>query len=132
MGHPRLWLVTGATVADQAEKQRLAATFQAALVDMEAAAIAHLAAARAIPFFCVKGISDGYSDQLPEFNRFISPDGRFQLARFVVFALRHPSCWPALIRMGENSKKAARAIAVNLHDLLAAQGQISEALNKAQ
>jgi len=112
MGHPRLWLVTGATVADQAEKQRLAATFQAALVDMEAAAIAHLAAARAIPFFCVKGISDGYSDQLPEFNRFISPDGRFQLARFVVFALRHPSCWPALIRMGENSKKAARAIAV--------------------
>jgi adenosylhomocysteine nucleosidase len=87
---------------------------------MEAAAIARLAAARAIPFFCVKGISDGYTDQLPDFNRFISENGRFHLARFVVFALQHPSYWPALIRMGENSKKAARAIAVNLLDLLAA------------
>jgi nucleoside phosphorylase len=120
--HRNLWLVTGATVADQAEKQRLSSTTPAALVDMEAAAIARLAAARAIPFFCVKGISDGYTDQLPDFNCFISKDGRFQLARFVVFALRHPSYWPALTRMGENSKKAARAIAVNLHDLLAAHG----------
>ena len=117
---PDLWLVSSATVANHAEKQRLASTTPAALVDMEAAAIARLAAARAIPFFCVKGISDGYTDQLPDFNRFISENGRFHLARFVVFALQHPSYWPALIRMGENSKKAARAIAVNLLDLLAA------------
>jgi adenosylhomocysteine nucleosidase len=120
----KCWLVTSATVADHAEKQRLASTSPASLVDMEAAAIAQLSATRAIPFFCVKGISDGYTDQLPDFNRFISADGRFQLARFIVFALQHPTYWPALIRMGENSKKAARAIAAYLLDLLDAQGQI--------
>jgi adenosylhomocysteine nucleosidase len=118
-------LVTSSRVVDAREKQRLASTSPASLVDMEAAAIARLAAARSIPFFCVKGISDGYTDQLPDFNRFISSDGRFQLVRFIVFALQRPSYWPALIRMGENSKKAARAIAAYLLDLLDAQGQIT-------
>ena len=83
---------------------------------MEAAAIARLAAMRGIPFYCIKGISDGYSDHLPDFNRFISPDGQFQLARFVLFALLRPWYWPALIRMGENSRKAARSIAQSLLD----------------
>jgi adenosylhomocysteine nucleosidase len=91
---------------------------------MEAAGVARLAQERGIPFYCIKGISDGYTDQLPDFNRFISSEGRFQLVRFIVFALQHPTYWPALIRMGENSKKAARAIAAYLLDLLDAQGQI--------
>jgi adenosylhomocysteine nucleosidase len=118
MGHPGLWLATSATVAGKAEKQRLASTTPASLVDMEAAAIARLAAARGIPFFCIKGISDGYIDQLPDFNRFISSDGRFHLARFVLFVLPRPCYWSALIRMGENSKKASCAIAASLFDLL--------------
>ena len=54
-----LWLVTSPKVADEAEKRRLAATYGAALVDMEAAAIARLAAMRGIPFYCIKGVSDG-------------------------------------------------------------------------
>jgi adenosylhomocysteine nucleosidase len=124
MGHPvvpfqsGLWLVTSATVAGKAEKQRLASTTPASLVDMEAAAIARLAAARGISFFCIKGISDGYIDQLPDFNRFILSDGRFHLARFVLFVLPRPCYWSALIRMGENSKKASCAIAASLFDLL--------------
>ena len=39
-----LWLVTSPKVADEAEKRRLASAYNAALVDMEAAAIARLAA----------------------------------------------------------------------------------------
>jgi adenosylhomocysteine nucleosidase len=118
LGHPDLWLITNAKVADAAEKQRLASTYQAALVDMEAAAIARLARMRGIPFYCIKGISDGYGDQLPDFNRFISNDGQFQLLRFVFFALVRPWHWRALIRMGENSRKAARSIAASVLDLL--------------
>ena len=93
------WLVTSPKVADAAEKQRLAATYQAALVDMEAAAIARLARMRGIPFYCIKGISDGYSDQLPDFNRFISPDGHFSwpASSFLRFSGRgtgpHSSGW---------------------------------------
>jgi adenosylhomocysteine nucleosidase len=126
LGHPDLWLVTAAKVADHAEKQRLASTYQAALVEMEAAAIARLARMRGIPFDCIKGISDGYTDKLPDFNRFISKDGQFRLARFVFFVLFRPWFWPALIRMGENSKKAARALAESLLDFLDERGYIRQ------
>ncbi len=118
LGHPGLWLVTSSRVAGVKEKQRLGAAYGAGLVDMEAAGVARLARMRGIPFYCVKGISDGYRDQLPDFNRFISPDGRFQLARFVVFCILRPWYWPRLMRMGENSRKAARNIAGSLLDVL--------------
>jgi adenosylhomocysteine nucleosidase len=63
-------------------------------------------------------VSDGYTDRLPDFNRFIDKNGRFQLARFVGFTLLRPASWPALIRMGENSKKAAQQLAVSVQELL--------------
>ncbi|HEY1208138.1 MAG TPA: nucleoside phosphorylase [Terracidiphilus sp.] len=116
------WLVTNSCVADTMEKKRLASTYSAALVDMEAAGLARLAQMRGIPFYCIKGISDGYNDQLPEFNRFILPSGQFKLARFIVYALLHPWYWHALIRMGENSRKAARNIAQSLLDFLDVPG----------
>jgi len=108
--HHELWLATSPRVADEAEKQRLASTYHAALVDMEASAIARAAQRRGIAFFCCKGVSDGYTDHLPDFNAFIAKNGKFQLARFVVFALLRPGYWSALIRMGENSKKSAQGI----------------------
>jgi adenosylhomocysteine nucleosidase len=104
------WLVTSPRVANAKDKQKLAADYQAGLVDMEAAAIARLAAMRGIPFGCVKGVSDGISDDLPDFNRFILSDGQLQLARLLFFVLPRPWYWPALIRMGENSKKASHSL----------------------
>ncbi len=112
------WLVTSPRVANETEKQRFAKTYGAALVDMEASAVARLAAMRDIPFYCVKGVSDAFADKLPDFNRFLSPDGRFRLASFVVFALLRPKHWPALIRMGENSKSASNGLAKYLFDFL--------------
>ncbi|MFZ1083471.1 MAG: nucleoside phosphorylase [Terracidiphilus sp.] len=117
------WLVTSPKVADAAEKQRLASTYQAALVEMEASAIARLARMRGIPFYCIKGISDGYSDKLPDFNRFISTDGQFRLACFIFFVLFRTSYWLSLIRMGQNSRKASRSIAASVRDLLEERGQ---------
>lgn len=113
-----LWLATSPRVADMAEKNRLAQTYKAALVDMEAAAVARLAAMRGIPFYCIKGVSDSLSAKLPDFNRFIDDQGQFQTPRFVLFALLRPWIWPALVRMGENSKKASQSIAERLHELL--------------
>ncbi len=112
------WLVTSPIVANEAEKQRLSATYSAALVDMEAAAIARLAGQRGIPFYCFKAVSDGFTDKLPDFNRFISASGQFQTAGFVLFALLRPWLWPRLVRMGENSRKAAAALAACLLDFL--------------
>jgi adenosylhomocysteine nucleosidase len=119
-------LATSPKVADTAEKQRLAAAYHAGLVDMEAAAVARLAQMRGVPFHCVKGVSDGLTDNLPDFNRFISPLGHFQLARFVLFAVFSPWRWPSLVRMGENSKRASQSIAELLRDFLDEQGHIRE------
>ena len=77
VGHPELWLVTGPRVADATEKQRLASTYGAALVDMEAAAVARLAAMRGIPFYCIKGVSDGLDDRSTRFQSVYLADGRF-------------------------------------------------------
>jgi adenosylhomocysteine nucleosidase len=124
--HSNCWLVTSQRVADAPEKQRLAATYEAALVDMEAVAVARMAQMRGIPFHCVKGVSDGYRDQLPDFNRFILPNGKFQLGRFIVFCVLRPWYWPSLMRMGENSRKAAQGIREFLLDFLDERGYIRE------
>ncbi|MGB6192033.1 MAG: nucleoside phosphorylase [Terracidiphilus sp.] len=111
------WLVTAPRVADQAEKRRLASAYGAALVDMEAAAVARLAGMRGIPFYCIKGVSDGVADNLPDFNHFLV-NGKFRTARFTLYALLRPWYWPALARMGENSSKASQNIAETLVDFL--------------
>jgi adenosylhomocysteine nucleosidase len=116
--HEERWLVTSPKVADAAEKQRLAAAYGAGLVDMEAAGVARLAQMRGIPFYCIKGVSDGYMDELPDFNRFISADGKFRLIRFILFALLRPWYWLALARMGENSRVAAESIEESILDFL--------------
>lgn len=116
-GSGELWLVTSPGVADEAEKRRLASTYNASLVDMEAAAIGRLASMRGIPFYCVKGVSDGFAEKLPDFNRFMV-DGQFKIAQFAFYALFRPWYWPALVRMGDNSKKASQSIAETLHDFL--------------
>jgi adenosylhomocysteine nucleosidase len=121
-----LWLVTSPKVAGEAEKRRLATAYDAALVDMEAAAIARLAAMRSIPFYCIKGVSDALGENLPDFNRFISPEGQFQTGRLLLFVLCRPWYWPGLVRMGENSNKASQAIRDLLLENLDAPGVIDD------
>lgn len=122
--HEECWLATSPKVADIEEKRRLANAYRVALVDMEAAVIGRLAGMRGIPFYAVKGVSDGTADDLPDFNRFLSPQGEFRLSRLILFAILHPRYWPALIRMGENSKRAAEGIAATLLDFLDERGHI--------
>jgi adenosylhomocysteine nucleosidase len=113
-----LWLATSPKVANRHEKERLSVDYYAGLVDMEAAAIARLAAMRGIPFYAIKGVSDALTDRLPDFNRFLAPSGQFELATFTLFAILRPWYWPSLVRMGENSKRASQSIAESLHDFL--------------
>jgi len=121
-----LWLVTSPNVADEWEKRRLANTYHAVLVDMEAAAVARLAVMREIPFYCFKGVSDGVNARLPDFNRFIRQNGQFRSAAFILFAALRPWYWPALLRMGENSRKAAQNIAQSLFEFLDERGQVKK------
>ena len=119
-----IWLVTSPIVANEREKHRLRTAYSASLVDMEASAIARLTQMRNIPFYCIKGVSDGLDDNLPDFNRFIDPSGQLNLARLTLFALLRPWYWHALIKMGENSKMAAIRIAAAVLDILDKEGTI--------
>ena len=117
-GAGNIWVATSPRVADHAEKERLGSTYKAGLVDMEASAVARMAGMRGIPFYCIKGVSDGLDARLPDLNRFLSRDGQFAIGRFVLFALARPWYWPALVRMGENSRRASASIAETLLEFL--------------
>jgi adenosylhomocysteine nucleosidase len=112
-------LVTSGRVAGPEEKRRLAAAFGAGIVDMEAAAVARIAAGRGIPFHCVKAISDAPGDLIAGIDGFVSPDGRFRLGRFVLHAAARPWLWPALGRLAGNSRRSAEALGDALAGLLA-------------
>jgi hypothetical protein len=55
-------------------------------------------------------VSDGFDENLPDFNWFISPRGHLRMGKLLFFVLPRPWCWPALIRMGENSHKASHSL----------------------
>jgi adenosylhomocysteine nucleosidase len=124
MGQPDIWLATATRVVTQAEKQSIAIEYYADLVDMEAIAIARVAKARGVAFHCIKGVSDGAEDKLPDFNPFLTADGQFKRVKFILFALFHPGYWQALKQMGENSKKARENIAVQVLEVLDPEGKI--------
>jgi adenosylhomocysteine nucleosidase len=117
-----LRLVTLDHVARASEKRPLAERYQAILVDMEAATVARVARAHGIPFLCIKAVSDGYTDVLPDFNRFLNPQGQLRLAVFVAYAAAHPRYWAPLVRLGANSRAAARGMAAYLTACLARDG----------
>jgi adenosylhomocysteine nucleosidase len=117
-GLPGVRLVTTARVADAHEKQRLANSYAATLVDMEAAAIARLGQMREIPVRCYKGVSDGLAAELPDLNPFINASGQLEMGRFLGHVALRPQYWGALATLGRHSDIAARAIAVEVKDYL--------------
>ncbi len=120
-----LRLVTLDHIARAEEKRPLAERYQAVLVDMEAATVARLARAHSIQFRCIKGISDGYTDLLPDFNRFLDRSGQLRMPAFVAHALLTPRYWPALARMGANSRAAAQGLAARLPEWVGSPGLVS-------
>ena len=104
-------LITLDHVARAEEKRGLAEKYQSVLVDMEAAAVARIAAERNVPFYCFKGISDGYTDQIPDFSRFIDGEGQLLTATMLTHVALHPKYWASMQRLGKNSGEAARGLA---------------------
>lgn len=104
-------LITLDHVARGDEKRGLAEKFQSVLVDMEAATVARRAAKRKLPFYCFKGISDGYNDVLPDFNPFLDGKGGMKTAALTAHAAVRPKYWGSLRRLGGNSKAAAAELA---------------------
>ena len=90
------------------EKSGLART-GAIVVEMEAAALAERAECWAVPFYCVRVVTDTAAESLPlDFNALRDADGRFQRSRIVLAAMRHPGALiPRLLKLGRRCREAS-------------------------
>jgi len=108
------WAVTAAAAAGREEKKRLAAAFDAAVVEMEAAEVARQARSAGVPFRCLKAVSDGWDEDLPDFGKFLNPDGGVRWGGFAAQVLARPWRWPGLMRLGRHSRRAALNLMLEL------------------
>ena len=103
-------LVSTATIAGPQQKLKLAESYGAQAVDMEAAAVARGAQARGVRFMAVKAISDESNFAMPAMDRFVDGKGQFRTGKFVTFAVVRPWLWLRLIQLARNGAKASRAL----------------------
>jgi adenosylhomocysteine nucleosidase len=111
-------LVTADHVVGRDEKPKLAAQWDADLVDMEAATVARLAKVRALSFRTVRAISDPVDDHLPDLSRFTDARGGFQSGLFAMYVALHPWLIPTTVKLGKRSARASQAIAAALLQIL--------------
>ncbi len=111
-------LVTTQAIAGVQEKARLATTYGAAMVDMEAATVARLAAAHCLAFRAVKGISDAHDFELASLARFAGAHGQFRTAAFALHTAVRPHAWRHAARLGRHSTQALDALHTRLRVLL--------------
>jgi adenosylhomocysteine nucleosidase len=115
---PLLRLITLGHVAQAGEKRVLAETYQAVLVDMEAATVARAAKQKGIVFYCFKAVSDAEGERLPDFSCYSDREGQIRMPALLAHLALRPGYWPAMARMGKNTKAGAAALAVALREFL--------------
>jgi adenosylhomocysteine nucleosidase len=111
-------LVSFSSVANPEQKSKLAASFHADAVDMEASAVAQAAEARGVRFAAVKAISDARDFVFPPMENFIDPAGGFRTGNFALFLALRPWLWSPAIRLTRNSARASRALCGALEHII--------------
>jgi adenosylhomocysteine nucleosidase len=99
-------------VAQSAEEKRRLRAGGGTIVEMEAAGVADRAAARAIPFYCIRVVTDlAGEDMANDFNLALRPDGHFATIRILQGALRRPLVRvPELVRLRNRCVRAASVL----------------------
>jgi adenosylhomocysteine nucleosidase len=81
-------------------------------VEMESFEVLLEAAAYGIPAIAIRAISDSVDDDLPlDMNRIFTDEGQVSIPRVLGQVALHPTSVPELVRLGQNSKTAAEALA---------------------
>ena len=116
-------VVSSAVIAGAAEKTALRDRFpDATAVDMEGAAAAGVAARCGVPCVLVKAISDLADFPMPPLGRFVDAGGRLHLVALAAYVLPRPQWWAAMVRLGRNSSRAARALAAAVAPMVSPHG----------
>jgi adenosylhomocysteine nucleosidase len=111
-------LVTTETIASVAEKARLAASYGAAIVDMEAATVARLARAHGLPMRAIKAVSDAHDFELAGLGQFTGRQGSFRTGAFALHTALRPWTWTQAMTLGRNSNAALAALDRTLRELI--------------
>jgi adenosylhomocysteine nucleosidase len=112
-------LVTTDAIAGVQEKARLAASYGASLVDMEAAAVARQARARGLGFRAIKAVSDAHDFELAALARFTGKQGSFRTGAFALHTALRPQAWAKTMKLGRDSSRALSGLDRVLRDILA-------------
>ena len=117
-GSGRGTLVSFGAVAGSEQKKKLRQAYSAAIVDMEAAAVAQAAEARQVAFSALKTVSDEVNTSLPPLQEFVAADGTFRSARFALHVALRPWLWRTTIALAKNSAAASRSLCAALERYL--------------
>lgn len=105
-------LLTVDHVVQSAEEKRQLAATAAHAVDMEAAALAKLASERALPFYCVRVVSDCAETSFSiDFNRALRADGSLSVANLVWQMGLRRARWQQVLKLKRDSDLAALSLA---------------------
>ena len=121
-------LVSAPSILGARQKRELASKFSAQAVDMEAAAVAEVAAQAGVPFVALKSISDELDFPMPPLQRFIQANGSLAKARLLLFLLLCPWHWQAAIALARNSRVASLALTQVLRHQIDKQLEAAAAL----
>lgn len=129
----------GATVVDQfytseraintrEEKQYIGEVADA--VEMESFGILSAAAESGVPAVAIRAVSDLADENLPlDMNEVFSDEGKVSVSRVLGQVARHPGAVPGLVKLGQQSKTAAEALARFLDRYVAMVAERSAVLN---
>ena len=100
----------GRVVSHTEEKRYLGE--RASAVEMESYEILRQAEERGIPAVAVRAICDTSGEDLPlDMNGIFTEEGQVSLARVVGQVALHPASLPQLVKLGQQSKRAAESLA---------------------
>jgi nucleoside phosphorylase len=81
-------------------------------VEMESFEVLAAATAAGVPAVAIRAVSDTSDEPLPlDMNEVFSDEGQLSIPRVVGQVAMHPQAIPGLVRLGQQSKKAAEALA---------------------
>jgi adenosylhomocysteine nucleosidase len=106
-------LSVDAMVSDPQSKQRLGA-MGAIAVDMESASVAQWCEEHGLPWMCLRVVSDDEATPVPEALARVLRGGRVSPGRLAAAILRRPTLVASLWRLGRDTRRAARSLAMGL------------------
>ena len=118
-------LATGATVSGPEGKKQLSAQYGADVVDMEGAAVAQAAHEHGLELDIIKSVSDVSDFVLPPLGKFVEPNGKFAMGRFLAYVGLRPRWWSAVNKLRRNSRLASMHLCSAVSHLMESSGRTS-------